>query len=718
MKTQQRSNFRRLIRRLGHCPSALLLTIWLTAAVQAAPGDLDLNFGTGGIVVTPITELPYYDEPRSMQVQSDGKIVVCGQVYEENVYGDYYTISFFLARYNSTGTLDASFGTNGKIIGSFAYDGEIVGEDLALQPDGKIVVIGHKYNDSSSFDFAVNRYHSNGTLDASFGAGGRVATPIGNSFEFAESVAVGPDGKIVVAGYSYLGGGDFAFAVVRYQPDGSLDASFGAGGVVITPMSNNYISVGTVLLQPNGKIIVVGGSGINNLFTLVRYNADGSPDAEFGSNGKVIHSIGNGPASFFDGILQPDGKIVAAGYSNYNTAIIRYHADGSMDTSFAENGVFRTEAGFFVGRGLALQPDGKIVSFGDSMSSGFAISRLNAKGSPDASFGTHGRVVVPIGTNNFFQAAAGALQSDGKILALGKTFADNGDQIVVTRYLGAAAAARPTKFDFDGDGRADISVFRPADGTWYLNRSQTGFYAAQFGLATDKITPGDYTGDGKSDIAVFRPETGTWFIRRSEDHSYFSFPFGAPEDLPAPADYDGDGRTDAAVFRPSTGTWYLLNSSGSGTSIVRFGAAEDQPVPADYDGDGKADLAVFRPSDGSWWYLQSSDGRLKVYRFGAGTDQPVPGDYTGDGRAELAVFRPSTGEWFFQRSEDDSYFAYVWGQTGDLPAPGDYDGDGRFDAAVFRPSNATWYLNQTGSGVIIVGFGSAGDRPVPQAFVQ
>jgi 6-phosphogluconolactonase (cycloisomerase 2 family) len=273
-------------------------------------------------------------------------------------------------------------------------------------------------------------------------------------------------------------------------------------------------------------------------------------------------------------------------------------------------------------------------------------------------------------------------------------------------------------FDFDGDNRTDIGVFRPSDGSWWYSRSSDNdFRVYSFGVSSDSLAPGDWTGDGKIDIAVFRSSTGEWFIQRSEDNSFFSFPFGTAGDIAAPADYDGDGKNDAAVFRPSSATWFILNSGGSGTSIVTFGAAEDKPVPADFDGDGKSDIAVFRPSDGSWWYLQSSNSQFKVYRFGVGTDKPVQGDYTGDGKADIAVWRPSNGEWFIQRSEDNSFFSFPFGTAGDLPAAGDYDGDGKTDAAVFRPSTADWFVLRSTAGILITAFGANGDRPVPNAFV-
>ncbi|MGB7200679.1 MAG: FG-GAP-like repeat-containing protein [Pyrinomonadaceae bacterium] len=294
------------------------------------------------------------------------------------------------------------------------------------------------------------------------------------------------------------------------------------------------------------------------------------------------------------------------------------------------------------------------------------------------------------------------------------------DDFILTATATVQPSAPPVRspFDFDGDGKTDISIFRPGPGEWWYQRSSDGQVpAGQFGASTDKITPGDFTGDGKTDIAFWRPSSGEWFVLRSEDGSFFSFPFGAGGDVPMPADYDADGKADAAVFRPSTSTWFILNSSGTGTTIVTFGTAGDKPVAADYDGDAKADIAIFRPSDGSWWYLRSSDGQVRVFSFGVSTDKAVPGDFTGDGKADIAVWRPSTGFWFVQRSEDNSFFSFPFGTTGDVPVPGDYDGDGRFDAGVFRPTSTTWFVQRSTAGILIQNFGLSSDTPIPSAFV-
>jgi len=276
-----------------------------------------------------------------------------------------------------------------------------------------------------------------------------------------------------------------------------------------------------------------------------------------------------------------------------------------------------------------------------------------------------------------------------------------------------AAAPRRAPFDFDGDSKTDVSIYRSSVGEWWINRSATAqTVAAQFGSSTDRITPADYTGDGKADIAFYRPTTGEWFILRSEDASFLSFPFGGAGDIPTAGDFDGDGKADPVIFRPATGEWFILKSTG-GTTIVTFGAPGDKPVPADFDGDGKTDIAIFRPSDGSWWYVRSTDNQYRVFTFGAEFDRPVPGDYTGDGKADIAVFRELTGEWFIQRSEDNSFYSNQFGMVGDIAAPGDYDGDGRFDPAVFRPTDATWYVLRSNAGLMIQQFGSFGDTPLP-----
>jgi hypothetical protein len=272
-------------------------------------------------------------------------------------------------------------------------------------------------------------------------------------------------------------------------------------------------------------------------------------------------------------------------------------------------------------------------------------------------------------------------------------------------------------FDYDGDHRTDISVFRPSSGAWYLQRSTAGLYGTEFGYGSDRITPADYDGDGKTDIAVYRPSTGLWYINKSTDGTVDYRVFGIAEDLPAPADYDGDGKADIAVFRPSTATWYRQNSHDGSFYAIQFGIPEDRPTIGDFDADGRSDIAIFRPSLGDWYQLYSSDSSLHGAEFGFASDVIVPADYDGDRRTDIAVFRPSTGLWYIAASSTSQVIYAVFGLAADIPAPGDFDGDGKADISVFRPSDGNWYRRNSSDGSFAAyQFGMNGDRPTQTAF--
>jgi hypothetical protein len=301
---------------------------------------------------------------------------------------------------------------------------------------------------------------------------------------------------------------------------------------------------------------------------------------------------------------------------------------------------------------------------------------------------------VPASATTTGNGASGspAISGDGSVvvfsstatnLVSGQSDANGTDDVFLfgrTAYSPLGAVA-----DFDGDGDADISVFRPSNNTWYVRNGAT----TPFGAGGDIPVPCDYDGNGTTDIAVFRPSTGAWLIK--DQPTVF---LGASGDRPVPADYDGNGTCDPSVFRPSIGGWYRPN-----VAAVFYGLNGDIPVPADYDGNGTADITVYRPSVGGWY----RNGQTTVF-YGLNTDIPVPADYDGNGTVDFGVFRPSVGGWYVK----DQATQFL-GLSGDIPVPADYDGNGAAERAVVRPGSGAWYVGASAP----VFFGLNGDRPLP-----
>ncbi len=272
-----------------------------------------------------------------------------------------------------------------------------------------------------------------------------------------------------------------------------------------------------------------------------------------------------------------------------------------------------------------------------------------------------------------------------------------------------------TLFDYDGDLRADLSVQRPLNHFWYLQRSTAGYLVMAWGVDGDRMAPADYDGDGKTDIAVFRPSTGQWYVVNSSNGTFLTYNWGADGDLPVPTDRNGDGKADLIIFRPSTSTWYSSSTTTGPFGQTQFGVTGDKPVAGDFDADGIGDIAVFRPSNRNWYILKSSQGFF-VQTWGEPGDIQAPADFNGDGATDLAVFRPSTGQWFLNLS-GGGFTNQFWGQAGDIPVPADYDGDGVADVAVFRPANGTWYIVRSTAGILQVPFGQTGDVPTQSSFI-
>ncbi|MCX6873578.1 MAG: hypothetical protein NTW21_07195 [Verrucomicrobia bacterium] len=461
-----------------------------THPASAAPGDLDLSFNGTGKVTTNFVGNSR-DHSSSIVVQSDGKIVVAGQSLNGS------NQDFALARYNTDGTLDTTFNGTGKVTTDF-FGQEERCCGVALQNDGKIVVVGDANTGTTSdlIVFALARYNTDGTLDTTFGGTGKVTTDIGADYDVAQSVAFQRDGKIVVAGFSYNVGRSTAFTIVRYNANGTLDTNFNGTGKAMIDIGEYADNGHAVAIQPDGKIVVAGSS--NNAsgstyhdFALVRCNANGTLDTTFGGTGKVTTDIGSGDDFGKSVAIQRDGRIVVAGHSMHSGsvfAVLRYNSNGSLDTSFGGTGMVTTDiSNNDYATSLAIQPDGKMVVGGRSYKehSGtyyfdIALVRYNSNGSLDTSFGGTGMVTTDIGDSEGWDHSV-AFQRDGKIVVAATSYNGTNHDFALVRYEGYP-------IDTDGDGIPDIY------------ETGTGIYVSPTDTGTDAKNS-DSDGDGLSDGA-------------------------------------------------------------------------------------------------------------------------------------------------------------------------------------------------------------------------
>jgi hypothetical protein len=589
--------------------------------------------------------------------------------------------------------------------------------------DGRVLVAGGRdlsdvpYTSSELYDPVANTWSATGDLTTARGRpaatllrngkvlalGGGTATaelydpatgtwtatssPMANDHDTATLL---PDGKVLAVGVND--------PAELYDP---ATDSWSATGTTTTPRNHAKAT-----LLDSGKVLVVGGYGSSDsaelydpasgTWTATASMATGriDPTATLLADGRVLVTGGLGDLGGLTSMELYD-PVAGTWSSAGNTQIGRH---GSAAARLI-NGDPLIAGGQWATRlygGLDRNPSTATAELYDPLTPSVPES---------AGLMTHER-----GPTGGGKVVSAQLQN-GNVLVL----AASGDKSAEV-YTNGSKAAQVA--NFDRDSQADISVFRPASGTWYAHQSSGGDTAVGYGASGDIAVQADYDGDGRSDIAIYRPSTGLWAIHRSTDGANVLVTYGGiGGDIPVPGDYDGDGRADIAIYRPSVGTWYVHRSSdNTDTAITYGGVSGDIPVPADYDGDGTTDVAIFRPSGGAW-YVHPSDGAADTaVSYGQSGDIPVAGDYDGDGRTDIAIFRPGTGLWALHRTTGTDAFLTYGGIGGDVPVPADYDGDGKADVTIFRPSLGLWYEHRSSDGSDVpTTFGVGGDVPLPLA---
>ena len=420
----------------------LLTPVLLLAAATlccAAPGELDLTFDTDGKVTTSIGSSG--ETIYAMVLQPDGKIVSAGETWNGTKW------NLGLTRHTPSGALDPTFGSGGKVSVAVGSSTDYVGA-VALQADGKIVVAGGSYN-GTNYDIAVARFTAAGVLDNTFGTGGKVISAISGANEGAYGVVIQPDGRIVIAGFS--NSGNDRFALVRYLPDGTLDSSFGTGGVVTTHFGHGHDVANGLTLQADGKLVAAGYAfnGTKRNFAAARYTAAGALDPTFGTGGLVSIPLRSGTDEAYALKLLPDGRMVLAGrsfgLSNYDFGLVMLLPDGTLDTTFGGTGIVTSSlnTGDNTAYAVTVLGDGRIVAAGETRigtgTRDIGVMRYLADGTPDAGFGVDGVVRTGIGSSNDVGYAA-ALQADGKLVVGGYTWNGTNRDFALVRYEMAATA--------------------------------------------------------------------------------------------------------------------------------------------------------------------------------------------------------------------------------------------------------------------------------------
>jgi uncharacterized delta-60 repeat protein len=403
-------------------------------AQAAKPGDLDRSFGGDGIVTT---NFGHYNAASAAAIDGHGRIVAVGHPEQ---------FDFWLARYRRNGELDRTFSGNGKVA-TGVYGNP---SSVAIDPHGRIVVAGNDFCDDCRYSsFVLARYRPNGTLDHSFG---RVATDFeGYDYAYAGSVAIDAHGRIVLAGAAGSGIPPNAedFALARYTPDGRLDPSFGGDGTVTTDFRGAGDAAREVAIDSQGRIVAAGyaqrrmGDGYGPDFALARYRPNGTLDPSFDGDGRVTTHLGKYSIAG-SLVIDPQARILAAGLADWRGreskfGLARYRSNGELDPSLGSGGVVTTKFGREHGSGagsVAIDSRGRLVAVGETRAprgnDNFALARYWPNGGLDRSFSRNGKVVTTLGGDDV--AASVVLDSKDRIVAVGG--GGRKDDFALARYIG------------------------------------------------------------------------------------------------------------------------------------------------------------------------------------------------------------------------------------------------------------------------------------------
>lgn len=638
--------------------------------------------------------------------------------------------------------------------------------DMAVDPAGNIYLAGFSYSAGEpalrSYDYVVLKYNTGGDLIWTRYYGGNAGYD-----DFPQSLKIDASGNAYVAGYSW-GVGTYAnYATIKYDSSGNqIWAKRFAGG--------NGEILNEVEVDRNGNVYVTGYSnsspagGSEDIVT-IKYNAAGD---QMWLN-RYASPAGDSDEGYELEINAADDVYVLGETYDFSTSKTIIHKIGGASGTTVWTRELNATSGPFGEYPVAmkLDADGNLIVTGmlyDDFSYDINsfVAKLNAEaaiqwvrtydgpsdedydGDPKMTLDTAGNIYLAITSEGFANAdiqvikymATGdqdwtyrfgnpffgddsvldyradlaqrtmLLDVQGNLYVAGESMIPEQSTDLLVFKLEPVAQTRSVPFDFDGDRKADVSVFRPDTGTWWILNSSDGTYSAvNWGLSSDRIVPADYDGDGRIDRAIYRD--GLWYVLKSSTGGYSVSQFGLTNDRPVPSDFDNDGKADLSVFRQ--GFWHSLASSNNTYRVVQFGITDDIPTQSDYDSNRRSDIAVFRA--GMWYVQYQAELPMASAQFGIQTDKPVPADYDGDKKTDYAVFRQ--GVWFVWQSTTDSMKVFNWGLAGDVPVPADYDGDKKTDFAVYR--QGVWYIwRSSNNSYTIIQFGLATDIPVPSAYTR